>query len=122
VIPFLDITEFSVGKSSFKIKIWRNEMAKNEDSAVNKLPPEDPCRLQTNGPISSLNEAWVHVLDRCVINLHLSEVILPLMRDCFFAGATYAVLLRQKGHGDELTRDIAGFISEESRPVTPQAL
>ena len=97
-------------------------MAAREDSEVNKLPPGDPCRLQTNGPISSLNEAWFHVLDRCVINLPLSEVILPLVRDCFFAGATYAVLLLQKGHGDELTRDIAGFLNEEPRPVPPQAL
>ena len=94
----------------------------HEDGEVNKLPPDDHCRLQTNGPISSLNEAWFHVLDRCVINLPLSEAILPLMRDCFFAGGTYAVLLLQKGHGDELTRDIAGFINEEPRPVPPQAL
>jgi hypothetical protein len=44
------------------------------------------------------------------------------MRDCFFAGATYAVLLLQKGHGDELTRDIAGFLNEEPRPVPAKAL
>ena len=94
----------------------------HEDGEVNRLPPGDHCRPQTNGPISSLSEAWVHVLDRCVINLPLSEVILPLMRDCFFVGATYAVLLLQKGHGDELTRDIAGFINEEPRPEPPQVL
>jgi len=97
-------------------------MNMREDGKVNKLPIGDPCRLQTNGPISSLNEAWVHILDRCVISLPLSEVILPLVRDCFFAGATYAVLLLQNGHGDELTRDIARFINEEPRPVPPQAL
>lgn len=72
-----------------------------KDGEVNKLQTGDPCRLQTNGPFSSLNEAWFHVLDRCVISLLLSEAILRLMRDCFFAGATYAVLLLQKGHGDE---------------------
>jgi hypothetical protein len=44
------------------------------------------------------------------------------MRECFFGGAMYAVLLLQKGHGDELARDIAGFINEEPRPVPPQAL
>ena len=93
-----------------------------EEGEVNKLPFGDPYRLQTNGSISSLNEAWFHVLDRCVIKLPLSEVILPLMRDCFFAGATYAVLLLQNGHGDELTRDIAGFINEATRPVPPQSL
>jgi hypothetical protein len=97
-------------------------MAMHEDGEVNKLPPGDPCRLQTNGLISSLNESWFHVLDKCVTKLPLSEVILPLMRDCFFAGATYAVLLLQNGHGDELTRDIAEFINEEPRPVPPQAL
>ena len=108
--------------SSFKIEIGKDEMAMREDGEVNKLTPGDPCRLQTNGPISSLNEAWFHVLDRCAINLPLSEAILPLMRDCFFTGATYAVLLLQKGHGDELIRDIAGFINEKPRPVPPQAL
>ena len=96
-------------------------MAEPEDSEVNKLPPGDPCRLQTNGPISSLNEAWFHVLDRCVIEFPLSDVILPLMRECFFGGATCALLLLQKGQGDELGRDIAGFINEEPRPVPPQA-
>jgi hypothetical protein len=38
----------------------------------------------------------------------LSEVILPLMRNCFFGGAMRAVLLLQKGHGDQLISDIAG--------------
>jgi hypothetical protein len=100
----------------------RDDMGMREESEVNKFPPGDPSRLQTSGSISSLNEAWFHVLDKCVINLPLGEAILPLMRDCFFAGATYAVLLLQNGHGDELTRDIAGFINEEPRPVPPQAL
>jgi hypothetical protein len=99
----------------------RDDKDMREDGEVNRLPPGDSSRLQTNGPISSLNEAWFHVLDRCATSLPLSEVILPLMRDCFFVGATYAVLLLQKGHGDELTRDIAGFINEEPRPVPPQA-
>jgi hypothetical protein len=97
-------------------------MSMRESDGVNKMSPGDLCRPQTGDPISSLNEAWCHVLDRCVINLPLSEVILPLMRECFFGGATYAVLLLQKGHGDELARDIAGFINEEPRPVPPQAL
>src|SRR4051794_4674042 len=97
-------------------------MSMRESDGVKKMSPGDLCRPQTGGPISSLNEAWFHVLDRCVINPPLSEVILPLMRECFFGGATYAVLLLQKGHGDELARDIAGFINEEPRPVPPQAL
>jgi hypothetical protein len=107
---------------SLEHRKWAGEVAMREDGEVNKLPPDDPCPLQTNSSISSLNEAWFHVLDRCVIKLPLSEVILPLMRDCFFAGATYAVLLQQNGHGDELTRDIAGFVNEKPRPVPPQAL
>jgi len=111
-----------VEKSSFKIETWMDEMDNSEDGKVNKLPPGDPCRPQTNGPISSLNEAWVHVLDRCAINLSRREVILTLMQNCFFAGATYAVLLRQKGYSDELTRDIARFTNEELRPVPPQRL
>ena len=97
-------------------------MSMREKGGVNKPPPGDPSRLQTRGTISSLNEAWLNVLDKCVIKLPLGEVILPIMRDCFFAGATYAVLLQQKGHGDEVARDIAGFVNEEPRPVPPQAL
>jgi hypothetical protein len=54
---------------------------------------------QTTGPISSLNEAWFHTLDRCVSDSPLNEIILPLMRNCFFGGAMHAVLLMQKGHG-----------------------
>jgi hypothetical protein len=94
-------------------------MATREDDKVNKLQPGDACRLR--GPMS-LNEAWFHVLDRCASNFPLSGVILPLTRECFFGGATYAVLLLQKGHGDGLARDIAGFINEEPRPEPPQAL
>ena len=43
----------------------------------------------------------------------MSEVILPLMRNCFFGGALHAVLLLQKGHGDQLASDIGGFMMEE---------
>jgi hypothetical protein len=35
------------------------------------------------------------------------------MRNCFFGGAMHAVFLLQKGHGDQLASDIAGFIREE---------
>ena len=34
---------------------------------------------QTTGPISSLSEAWLHTLDRCVVDTSLSELILPLI-------------------------------------------
>jgi hypothetical protein len=84
---------------------------------VNELPLGDPRRTEANGPISSLNEAWLHTLDSCVVNFPLSDVILPLMRNCFVAGATHAVLLLQGGHGDQLARDIAGFGDEASPSV-----
>ena len=59
-------------------------MGLRDDGQVSKFPPGVPRLRQTTGPISSLNEAWFHTLDRCVIDSPLSEVILPLMRDCFF--------------------------------------
>ena len=89
---------------------------------ANKLPPGDPRGAQLNGPISSLNEAWFQTLDSCVVNFPLSEVILPLMRTYFVAGATHTVLLLQRGHGHQLLRDIAGFSDEASASVPPGPL
>ena len=88
-------------------------MGLRDDREVSKLPPEIPRLGQTTGPISSLNEAWFHTLDRCVIDTPLGEVIVPLTRNCFFGGAMHAVFLLQKGHGNQLASDIAGFIMEE---------
>ena len=88
-------------------------MGLRDDGEVSKLPPGDPRLGQTTGPISSLNEAWFHTLDRCVTDTPLGEVIFPLMRNCFFGGAMHAVFLLQKGHGNQLASDIAGFIMEE---------
>ena len=68
---------------------------------------------QTTLPILSLNEAWLRTLDRCALDSPLSEVILPLMRNCFFGGAMHAVLLLQKGHGDELASDITDFFTDQ---------
>ena len=68
---------------------------------------------QTTLPILSLNEAWLRTLDRCVLDSPVSEVILPLMRNCFFGGAMHAVLLLQKGHGDELASDITDFFTDQ---------
>ena len=90
-------------------------MGLGDDGEISKRPPGDPWLGQTAGPISSLNEAWFHTLDRCVIDSPLSEVILPLLRNCFFGGALHAVLLLQRGHADQLGSDIAGFIMEEPR-------
>src|SRR5215831_875693 len=86
------------------------------EERVNKIPSRDPYRPRSNTPISSLNDAWLHTLDNCAVNFPLSDVILPLTRDCFVAGAIHAVLPLQRGHGDQLARDIAGFINEASSP------
>jgi hypothetical protein len=48
------------------------------------------------------------------------EVILPLMRNCFFGGALHAVLLLQKGHAEQLAADIAEFIREERNSRVPR--
>ena len=97
-------------------------MTPRDEDEKSKLPSGDARLGQITSPISSLHEAWFHTLDSCVIDSPLSEVILPLMRNCFFAGATYAVLLLQRGHGDQLARDIAGFGDEASPPSPPNAL
>ena len=88
-------------------------MGLRDDGQVGKLPSRAPRSNLTNGSSSSLNEAWMHTLDQCVIEGPLNQIILPLMRDCFFAGAIHAVRLLQKGHGDQVVCDIAGFIMEE---------
>ena len=86
----------------------------HDDGEVSELPHRDPRLGQITGTICSLNEAWVHTLDRCVIDTPLSEVIFPLMRNCFFGGAIYAVHLLKTGHGDQLASDIASFTMKEA--------
>ena len=88
-------------------------MDARDDGEVSKLSLGDLRLPQTAAPISSLNEAWLHALDKCAIDTPLSETILPLMRNCFFGGAVHAMLLLHKGHGDQLASDIAGFLMEE---------
>jgi hypothetical protein len=84
-----------------------------DDVKVNKLPRRNSRLRETPGSISSLNEAWFHTLDSCVVDTPLNGVIFPLMRNCFFGGAMYAVHLLQNGHGDRLASDIAGFITKQ---------
>jgi hypothetical protein len=84
-----------------------------DDSVPNIFRRGDLQLRQTTLPILSLNEAWLHTLDRCVLDSPVSEVILPLMRNCFFGGAMHAVLLLQKGHGDELASDITDFFTDQ---------
>jgi hypothetical protein len=76
---------------------------------------------QTGDAISSLNEAWLHTLDEYIIDTPLSQIILPVMRACFFGGATYAVLLAQRGHGDRVAADITGFLTEQPRSSSAKA-
>jgi hypothetical protein len=90
-------------------------MDARDDGEVSKLSLADSPRGQAAASISSLNEAWHHALDKCAVDTPLSETIFPLMRNCFFGGALHAVLLLQKGHGDQLASDIAGFLIEEPR-------
>ena len=84
-----------------------------DNGEASKLPAGEPRLGQSDSSTSSLNEAWIHTLERCVNDGPLSQVILPLMRNCFFGGAIHAVLLLQKGHGDHVASDIACFIMED---------
>lgn len=88
-------------------------MSLHNDEEVIKVPAGASRLGQTTNPISSLSEAWLHTRDRCVVDVRLSEVILLLMRNCFFGGAMHAVLLLRNGHGDQLAADITGFITNE---------
>jgi hypothetical protein len=90
-------------------------MERFRDGEVSKPPRDDLQSRRSTAVISSLNEAWCRTLDQYAVDMPLNQVILPLMRDCFFGGAIYAFLLLQKGHGDHLACDIAGFITEEPR-------
>ena len=88
-------------------------MERFHDGEVSKPPSHDLQSRRSTVAISSLNEAWCRTLDEYAVGMPLNQVILPLMRDCFFGGAIYALLLLQKGHGDQVASDIAGFITEE---------
>ena len=88
-------------------------MESRRGGGVSRHPSEDLLSRRSTATISSLNEAWLHTLDEYVIDTPLSQIILPMMCSCFFGGAIYAVLLLQKGHGDRVAADIAGFIAEK---------
>jgi hypothetical protein len=99
--------------SAKNTRIGTKVMIVRDDGEVAKPPPRDLRSGQTTGPISSLNEAWLHTLDTCVSDGPLNGVILPLMRNCFFGGAMHSVFLLQRGQGDQLVVDIAEFMKEE---------
>ena len=88
-------------------------MGLRDNSQFGKVPAGAPRPGVTSNSSSSLNEAWMHTLDQCVIEGPLNQIILPLMRNCFFAGAIHAVRLLDTGHGDQVVCDIAGYVIEE---------
>jgi hypothetical protein len=90
-------------------------MEPRDGGEVSERPSGHLSSRKTRDAILSLNEAWLHTLDEYVIDTQLSQVILPVMRACFFGGATYAVLLAQRGHGNQVVSDIAGFLTEQPR-------
>ena len=90
-------------------------MEQRDSREVSGRPSGHLSPRQNRDAISSLNEAWLHTLDEYVATTPLSQVILRLMRACFFGGASYAVLLLQKGHGNQVACDIAGFLTEQPR-------
>ena len=88
-------------------------MSLRDEHEKRNLPSGNSRSRRAAGPISSLHEAWFNTLDTCVSDSPLTDVVLPLMRNCFFGGAMHAVFLLQKGHGNQVAADIAGFIQEE---------
>jgi len=88
-------------------------MTTRDDGDRGKRARGDYRPGETLNPISSLDEAWLHTLDQCVDDSPINEVVLPLMRDCFFGGAMHAVLLLRRGQSEQLTADIGRFITEE---------
>ena len=88
-------------------------MQPRDGGEVSGRPSGPPSSRQTRDAILSLNEAWLHTLDEYVVDTPLSQIILPVMRACFFGGAAYAVLLAQRGHGNQVVSDIAGFLTEQ---------
>ena len=90
-------------------------MQPRDGGEVSGRPSGPPSSRQTRDAILSLNEAWLHTLDEYVIDTPLSQVILPVMRVFFFGGATYTVLLAQRGHGNQVVTDIAVFLTEQPR-------
>ena len=54
-------------------------MGLREDGRAGKLLPEDARLGKTSDSICSLKTAWLHALDKCVIDSPLSGVILPFL-------------------------------------------
>jgi hypothetical protein len=97
-------------------------MGRRDDGEVNKLPPGDPRLGQTTGPISSLNEAWFQTLDSCIIDTPLSEVIFPLMRNCYFWRSNARGSLAAEGSWRSASFRYCWLHHGRAAVVTPKAL
>jgi hypothetical protein len=95
--------------------------ARREDE-VSRPPAGDLGSKHITATISSLNEAWVHTLDEYVADTLLSQVILSLMRACFFGGATYAGLMLGKGHADRVRCRYSWLPHRTAAVVIPKTL
>src|SRR5215469_10260868 len=52
---------------------------------------------QSTAAISSLNEAWCRALDEYAVDMPLNEVLLPLLRNCFFWRSSLRAFVAAKG-------------------------
>ena len=90
-------------------------MEPRDDGEVSGRPSGRLSSRQSRDAILSLNEAWLHTLEEYVIDTPLTQVTLPVMRACFFGGATYVVVLAQRGQGNQVAAAIVGFLTEQPR-------
>jgi hypothetical protein len=74
-------------------------MGRCDEGEVSK-PRSGNLRLRQNTrPISSLNEAWFHILEKCVSDSRLSEPILPLDAQLrFWRSDARGFLLQEEPH------------------------
>src|SRR5215469_9132142 len=96
-------------------------MERRDGGEVSGRPSAHLNSGQTRDAISSLNEAWLHTLDEYVIDTPLSQVILPVMRACFFGGAITRFCWR-KGVMAIRSLPILLASSPNSRGRDPQSL
>jgi ERF superfamily len=83
-------------------------MDAGDDREVSKPSPRGSPPGQAAVPISSLDEAWLHALDRCLIGTPLCETILPL-RLRWRLG--FSVLRDRSSSRSALRKTAAGIIS-----------
>jgi hypothetical protein len=97
-------------------------MGRRDDGEVNKLPPGDPRLGQTTGPISSLNEAWFHTLDRCIIDTPLERSHLSLDAQLLFWRSNARGSLTAEGSWRSASFRYCWLHHGRAAVVTPKAL